>query len=266
MHTSNQVEEKLSHLLQCTDNIKQHRVFAMISSIQHLQIFMQWHVFAVWDFMSLAKRLQSDFTCFSIPWTPPKNNKAARLINEIILGEESDETPFGSYASHFEIYLLAMNEVGASTCTIEEFIHLLHRGNSIDETLLKLEVHPEIRSFVKSTINTACQSETPKVLGNFFYGREDLIPNMFQHLLKNWTVDPQKAPMFVYYLERHIQLDLDSHGPAAKAIISDILHEDSKAWSLMLDAALTAVDRRLKLWDALAEVLEDTRLNVILSL
>jgi Protein of unknown function (DUF3050). len=37
------------------------------------------------------------------------------LLNEIILGEESDVDRYEQHLSHFEMYFHAMKEVGAST-------------------------------------------------------------------------------------------------------------------------------------------------------
>src|SRR3982074_3836661 len=85
-----------------------HPVYAEAASVEDLKRFMEEHVFAVWDFVSLRKRLQQDRSCTKVPWFPADNAKAARLINGIVIGEETDVDPDGSYVSHLDLYLRAM--------------------------------------------------------------------------------------------------------------------------------------------------------------
>ena len=70
---------------------------------------MSRHCWAVWDFFLLIKDLQRDLTNTKRFWTPCRNVNAARFINEIVIGEETDESNVeGVHLSHFQLYLKAM--------------------------------------------------------------------------------------------------------------------------------------------------------------
>lgn len=252
-------EEEINHLVQRMEVMKHHRVFSMVKSLEDLRSFMEWHVFAVWDFMSLVKRLQNDFTCTTLPWVPPRNRKAARLINEIVLGEESDDTPDGHHLSHFDLYLAAMNEVDASTDKIEQFVEIVRAGGHFSAALTEIGAPEPVQHFVRSTLQTVYHGKTSQVLGSFFYGREDVIPQMFRSLLEDWSIAPEAAPMFRYYLDRHIELDADNHGPAVQSIIKEVTNGDQCVLAELHAAALIAVEQRIALWDALASELQGVR-------
>ncbi len=233
------------------DRLARHPLFADLRTLDDLRIFMEWHVFAVWDFLSLLKRLQRDLTCVTLPWMPPANPRAARLINEIVLGEESDLTPDGSALSHFELYRAAMREIGADTGCIDAFLECLTQGVALEAAIARAGVPAAAASFMRSTLRTAQHGSLDQVLGSFFYGRENVIPRMFDGLLKNWGVTRQQAPLFVFYLDRHIALDADEHGPAGAALIAELVDEDLARQEAMLTAALAALKQREQLWDGL---------------
>ena len=112
-----------------------------------------------------------------------------------------------------------------------------------------------VARFVTATINTALKGSLPQVLGSFFYGRENVIPHMFRRLLERWKIDASKAPVFVFYLERHIELDSERHGPLAEGIIAELV-KDKAAQLELLNAALAAVRQRHALWDGVLERLQ----------
>jgi len=220
---------------------------------------MSWHVFAVWDFMCLVKRLQRELTSVESLWVPSDAPLAARLINEIVLGEESDEAPDGNYISHFELYLLAMKEIGADTRPIENFIGLIRKNTPVEEAMKKLSVDTHIQSFVNNTINTVVNGNLYQVLGSFVFGREHVIPNMFKGLLDTWHIDESDAPMFVYYLKRHIELDCDEHGPAALKIIQSITKENQAAIQQLTCSAIDAINHRAALWDGMQKAISNSK-------
>ncbi len=237
-------------------SLHQHRVFQLLQDPRDLQVFMSWHVFAVWDFMTLVKRLQRELTVVELPWTPPANAQAARLINDIVLGEESDLAPDGCALSHYELYLQAMQEVGANSSAIEQFVQQLQAGSSLEQALENPAIPPALCQFVEHTLNVAMHGSLPEVLGNFFFGREDVIPRMFQSLLDQWHIRESDAPVFVYYLQRHIELDSDEHGPAARQLIDEFCADDPQALQQLVQAAESAIEARRLLWDAVADSIE----------
>lgn len=162
-----------------------HSLFSEITSLRKLQLFMESHVFAVWDFMTLTKRLQQDLTCTRLPWLPPADPQAARLINEIVLSEESDEHPESGHCSHFELYLEAMAEVGADTVPINHFITLQRQGMQAHAALSEVEVPPGVARFVSDTLHLASHAPTHCVAAAFLHGRERVIPAMFAHILQS---------------------------------------------------------------------------------
>lgn len=234
---------------QLRDSLHTHPVFSRITDVASLRAFMQVHVFAVWDFMSLAKRLQRDLTCIELPWMPPADIDAAHLINEIILGEETDTGPDGHPISHMQLYLNAMREVGADTLQFERFLDLVRDRVPVENALGRVGAPNCVIDFVTHTLNVAIGERTLVVMANFFYGRENVIPGMFQRLLDSWSLDRSAAPAFVYYLDRHIELDGDAHGPAAEAIIARALARDPQQAEAVRKAAIASLAARQALWD-----------------
>jgi len=233
------------------ERLTQHPIFAALGGIDQVRLFMQWHVFAVWDFVSLLKRLQRDLTGISLPWTPPRFPRAARLINEIVLGEESDVAPGGGHLSHFELYLGAMREIGADTRQIDGFVDSLRQGIALEAALARAALPGPVAAFVRSTLQTALHGDLDQVLGSFFYGRENVIPAMFASLLQRWGLTRMAAPTFVHYLERHIDVDSEAHGPAALALIDEVIGDDPRRRAVLMTSAAAALRQREQLWTAL---------------
>ncbi|MFJ1340752.1 DUF3050 domain-containing protein [Pseudomonas caricapapayae] len=240
-----------STLRQHKEQLAIHPIFAEIDSLPVLQRFMETHVFAVWDFMSLTKRLQQELTCVHLPWLPPQDPKAARLINEIVLGEESDDRLDHGHYSHFELYLDAMREVGASTRAIERFISLQREGVGYASALQQAQASDAARMFVCHTLDVALNAQAHSVAAAFLHGRESVIPSMFQRILDDWGITGEQAPTFRYYLQRHIEVDSEDHGPAAEALLARLTGQDPQRQQQVYEAAIGAVQSRIALWDRL---------------
>lgn len=235
-----------------------HKIFTSINSMDDLCFLMESHVFAVWDFMSLVKRLQRELTTITLPWVPPKNRFCSRLINEIVTGEESDMGLDGHPTSHLEMYLAAMREVGSNTKVFEFFLSELMKGSTVRNSLKIAKVDAHAVEFVTNTINVATKGSVSAVLGAFFHGREGIIPGMFSELLKRWKINPNDVPQLCYYLKRHIELDAEEHGPAAEKIIDIVVGNNPIGREELYKEACNSIRMRIKFWDCTLQKIQSS--------
>lgn len=229
-----------------------HPIYAEMKSLAALQQFMQQHVFAVWDFMSLLKVLQRRLCCVEVPWLAPADGLTARFINEIVLGEESDEDGHGGYASHFELYHRSMRGCGADTGGIDRFLALLRRGVAVERALAEAETPRSVRQFVQHTFAVIESGELAAIASAFTFGREELLPAVFQRIVDELNVASSGGLAdFEYYLQRHIALDGDSHGPLAARLLQSLCGEDEQQWQTAEAAAVRSLQARKDLWDGM---------------
>lgn len=246
------VETLQARLQPLYQQLSNHPLYRSLSRVEELRLFMESHVFAVWDFMSLLKTLQRGLTCVDVPWLPCPAPESRRLINEIVLGEESDVYE-GMASSHFELYLLAMHKGGASTAAIDALVAALHEGNDVRAALDMCGAPEEAARFVRDTFSLIETHGLHAVAAAFTFGREDLIPDMFRGLVRDLNRDLHGTlSTFVWYLERHIEVDGDEHGPMALRMVSNLCGEDDRKWAEAEEAATFALTARLRLWDGIA--------------
>ncbi len=237
------------------DSLLQHPVYQELTSAERVRAFMEHHVFAVWDFMSLLKRLQRELTVTTVPWMPGNEAQYARFINEIVLGEETDEDGQGGYISHFDLYIQAMEEAGADTSPIRSFLNRLEQGGSIAQALEAPEIPASVRQFVETTLEIAIDGKPHQVAAAFFFGREDIIPDMFTHLVRELEEGGKPTDRLLYYLKRHIELDGDEHGPLAERLLAYLCAGDLRREQEALETAERCLESRIKLWDGVREQL-----------
>tara|TARA_B110000208_G_scaffold124020_1_gene151289 strand:- start:235 stop:1008 length:774 start_codon:yes stop_codon:yes gene_type:complete len=233
-----------------------HSLYKMMESQEDLQIFMEHHVYAVWDFMSLVKKLQLDLTTTTLPWVPSATPSAGRLINEIVWGEETDINKDGVPMSHFEMYLESMDQVGASTQAMKHFLSTLHASTTIQQHIESTKLPSYIKEFLKFTFEVIESNKTHVVAAVFTFGREDLIPDMFIEMIRNINNDSNlDLSHLIYYLERHIEVDAGEHGPMALKMIQELCGDDPVKWEEALEASKAALYHRISLWDGIADLI-----------
>ena len=235
------------------ERLVSHRLYRLVDSPERLRAFMAMHVFAVWDFQSLLKAMQQRLTCTSLPWLPTADPEARRLVNEIVLEEESDELPDGGHASHFELYLDAMRQAGADTRPIERLLALLAEGSPLDLALEQCGGHPAAAAFVRKSFEVIGRGETHRIVAAFTHGREDVIPDMFRNLVVQLSeADPAHWGRFRFYLERHIEHDDDKHAPICRRILARQCGDDAVKWAEASETARECLEARIAFWDAIA--------------
>ena len=255
MQTSQDISDHNDGLDKLRTQLLDHALYDSVRTVDSLRVFMREHVFAVWDFMSLLKRLQQIVTCTTVPWLPPVDATASRFINEIVLGEECDDDGHGGYASHFELYLQAMEAVGADTQPICEFVAKLGRQIPVEQALAEAAILPSTRGFVSSTLQLVSFGQPHEIASAFFYGREDVIPDMFSRLVVSLPQEGVPVERLLHYLRRHIELDGDKHGPLASRLVDKLCNQQPLRQVEAIAAAAQAISQRIALWNGvLAEI------------
>ena len=237
--------------------VLEHPLYAAVNDVSALRVFMASHAFAVWDFMCLLKTLQQRLTCVQVPWLPPGDTLAARLINEIVMGEETDEVKPGLYLSHYDLYLAAMKEVEADSRPVRELVDSLTHGSSVEQVLEAMPLVPSTtRQFVQGNLRLCHEGSTVEVAAAFLLGREDLVPAMFGRLVDALEASHVPCTWFRLYLDRHIHLDGEAHGPMATRLLERLCGDSPAAWHEAAEAARAALMARRSLWDGVHQQIQ----------
>jgi len=239
------------------DRLDHHPVYAALKEVADLRVFMQHHVHSVWDFMSLIKYLQHTVAPTRWPWTPGADATVQRFINELVLEEETDEAgpgKPGEFSSHFLLYLGAMREIGADADTPARFVEIAGRDGIEAALASGLAPAPSAR-FNRTTVAFLDSGRPHEVAAALALGREHIIPAMFRAFLARMAVSEGQAPIFHYYLNRHIHLDEDFHAPLSLRLLEALCGGDPVKEAEARAAAVSAVDARIAFWDGVLAVL-----------
>ena len=242
-----------------------HSLYEKVKTIEDLHCFLENHIYAVWDFMSLLKALQNKLTCTTTPWLPIGNPEVRYLINEIVVAEETDLAFDGTRQSHFEMYLDAMQQCGANTKEINAFLENVKTTQNIFVSIKQSDLHPNVKAFLDFTFRIIEEGKEHKIAAAFTFGREDLIPSMFTEILKNFQTNFPETDLskLIYYFERHIELDADEHDPMAMQMISELCGTNETKWKELEEVSIEALEKRIGLWNAIEEQITQKELELI---
>lgn len=234
--------------------VLEHPIYGRLRTLEDIHTFTENHVFAVWDFMSLLKSLQRNLTCVDVPWIPTGAEESRRLINEIVLVEESDELGDG-FISHFELYIDGMEQAGADTAPIAAFINQIRDGVSVREALTAASAPSPAAAFVTTTWDFIEAAPLHCQAAAFAFGREDLIPEMFDQVVK---IDDKGGRLATFrdYLARHIEVDGEEHSPMAMAMVANLCGTDQAKWDQCGATVVAALRARLALWDGIVAAVD----------
>ncbi|MEU3611080.1 DUF3050 domain-containing protein [Streptomyces sp. NPDC006872] len=250
--THDGIDRARSEIESARKEVTAHPIYQRIEGREDMAVFLTHHVFAVWDFMSLLKSLQRDLTCVDVPWVPRGSAVSRRLINDIVLVEESDALG-GGFTSHFELYRAGMDEAGADTTRIDTFLALIGEGHDLPSALRVAQVPAAAAEFVRTTFGIIADRPLHARAAAFAFSREDLIPDMFDQVIKKEGTD--RFPLFCDYLARHIEVDGEEHTPMAMQMVADLCGEDETRWREAVETATLALEARTRLWDGITEAM-----------
>ena len=257
MYSTDRITSLKKEIEPLREQLIAHPLYRNINTIYNLHVFMQHHVFAVWDFMSLLKTLQQTLTCTTLPWMPVGNADTRYLINEIVTGEESDVDENGVRTSHFELYLKAMDQADCDASSIIALFKELSQQPDVQIALKNATIPAAARDFVKHTFEVIATNKSFLSAAVFTFGREDLIPGMFIEMVKKLNMQlPGKVDTFLYYLERHIEVDGGHHANLAYEMTMQLCGDDDHKWAEATDAVKQALTARIALWDGILECIK----------
>lgn len=258
-----EIKKIQASLEQVRGEVVHHPSYGAIQSIEDIRVFMEHHIYAVWDFMSLLKALQNQLTCTQVPWFPVGSAEVRYLINEIVCGEESDlaseedvKNGDGIRKSHFELYLDAMEQTGASRAGIDSLFAQIQQGKSVDEAIELVAIPEAAKRFLRFTFEVIATRKPHLIAAVFTFGREDLIPNMFHSIVSDLNAKfPSQLTTFKFYLDRHIEVDGDHHGHLALQMVSELCGNDPVKWKEAEQYSIKSLEMRKQLWDGVFELI-----------
>ena len=141
---------------------------------------------------------------------------------------------------------------GASTTRIDNLLAQINCNPNEQLTIAELDLPASVKVFVSSTFDIIQRNDTVELASAFLYGREDILPTLFTPIIRTISGDYSgRLDKFVYYLDRHIEVDQDEHQPAATRLLQSLCKNNAAKLERARNTASNALNNRIRLWDGI---------------
>lgn len=234
--------------------LERHKIYKLLNNQTSLANFMERHVVCVWVYHSLLRSLYQDIVSQLTDLNGDRSKECLRLITEIVLEEVVEDLGDGQYQSHLELYVEAMEDLGANITPILTFFDMLEKGYTTKRSLELANFPIEAVRYAK-TILPLLKEPPYKKAAALFYEGEPFIPDSF---LTQVEVLLPKVPvnLLLDYFEGHIE-GLKRPGFSATGRLVEIFCASDKRYELQAEKIAEKVMKsRLELWNLIATDLD----------
>jgi pyrroloquinoline quinone (PQQ) biosynthesis protein C len=140
-----------------------------------------------------------------------------------------------------------MAEIGANTEPITKFLQSVEK-DGIDFALVDSWIPEPSEKFMRNTFDIIQRGKVHEIAAAFTYGRETVIPAMFRRLANQLNINAVEAPRFNYYLERHVEVDKDDHGPFALKLMEELCENHPLKIVEAENTAVKSIQARIEFW------------------
>ena len=157
------------------------------------------------------------------------------------------------------MYLDAMHQIGADSTEILKLITHIQHGGDLKQGIEEINIPSFVKDFIRFTFDVIESGKTHCIAAAFTFGREDVIPDMFIEILKQADSKNTKYNKLRYYLDRHIELDGDEHGPLSLQMVEELCAKDEAKCEEIVEISKQALMHRIKLWDGIEECIKSRK-------
>jgi hypothetical protein len=242
------------------NRLQQHPAFNNIQSLDELRKFTVYHIFLVWDYMSLLKSLQTQLTCTQTPWKPVQSPYIRYLVNSLVLKEESDLGADGEYASHYEMYRNAMQAMKADTGLMDNLMAHIETDMPVIKAIELSNIPGPVKDFLEYTFWVVQKTSLHEQAAVLCYGREGFGHQLiYQRAVALQQNHAEELNPFLYYLRHKNEINEKYHSQLSAILLEQLCGTDEKKWHEATQAANQSLRNRIRLFDYIHEKIVATK-------